>query len=307
MKRRTVRKIKRVLRSASVLAVLTFISACLVYATVVTIGDASEQTQAFATTEKVYGDLSRRYLADEEILAAEPDDTTDTIETGEDDEQETSEEDAVREQETVIETSRDENPAETSGNERVSETSALETKSEVVQGAERRVSGMGTVLYKAYGIWTGAYWNFTPEQIDAQWRGLKSYKPQLPEGTTRAWQKYLYDRLAGIGAEWFYKYAVAQAMQESGFNPLNQYGNDAIPDKGLYSFRIWYWNAAYGDVYDYHANINAYVDRIAPYLTDSSEAGIYRAISQHYQPNGATNMTYVNMVLGRLNELWEVE
>ena len=160
---------------------------------------------------------------------------------------------------------------------------------------------------KYYGIWTGAYWHFTPEEIDNQWKGMKKSKPILEIGTTRAWQKYLYEKLKSVGAEWFYKYAVAQAMQESGFNPLNQIGNDSVPDKGLFSFRIWYWNSAYGDIYDYHANINAYVARILPFLNDKSEQGIYRAISQHYQPDGTIHMDYVNYVLGRLNELWEME
>ena len=155
-----------------------------------------------------------------------------------------------------------------------------------------------------YGIYSGAYWHFTPEQIDNQWAGQKISKPILPTGTTRAWQKYLYEKLAERGLEWFYPYAVAQAMQESGFNPLNQQGNNAIPDKGLYSFRIYYWNAAYGDIYDYHANIDAYVDRISRYLTDSSENTIYMALSQHYNPTGQIHMNYVNYVLGRLNELW---
>ena len=160
---------------------------------------------------------------------------------------------------------------------------------------------------KYYGIWTGAYWHFTPEEIDNQWKGMKKSKPILEIGTTRAWQKYLYERLKSINAEWFYKYAVAQAMQESGFNPLNQIGNDSVPDKGLFSFRIWYWDNSYGDIYNYHANINAYVARILPFLNDRSEQGIYRAISQHYQPDGTIHMDYVNYVLGRLNELWEME
>ena len=158
-----------------------------------------------------------------------------------------------------------------------------------------------------YGIWSGDYWHFTPEEVDAQWKGLKRSKPILPEGTTRAWQRYLYEKLTERGLGWFYKYAVAQAMQESGFNPLNQQGNDAQPDKGLFSFRIYYWNPAYGDIYDYHANINAYVDRISRYLTDQSEETIYMALSQHYNPTGQIHMNYVNYVLGRLNELWEVE
>lgn len=161
--------------------------------------------------------------------------------------------------------------------------------------------------FVAYGIWSGEYWHFTPEEIDHRWNGMKSSKPDLPEGTTRAWQRYLYDKLVSIGAEHFYKIAVAQAMQESGFNPLNQQGNDAVPDKGLFSFRIYYWNTAYGDIYDYHANINAYIARISPYLTDRSEQGIYRAISQHYQPDGQIHLDYVTYVLGRFNELWEME
>lgn len=161
--------------------------------------------------------------------------------------------------------------------------------------------------FRSYGIWSGAYWHFTPEEIDNRWAGLKPSKPKLPEGTTRAWQRYLYDKLVSIGAEHFYKIAVAQAMQESGFNPLNQMGNDSVPDKGLFSFRVWYWNSAYGDIYDYRANIDAYVARISPYLSDRSEQGIYRALSQHYQPDGAIHMDYVQYVLGRLNELWEAE
>jgi hypothetical protein len=181
-----------------------------------------------------------------------------------------------------------------------------ETRGEEV--AEMATERKGdSIVFTYYGIYSGAYWHFTPEQIDAQWSGLKPSKPRLADGTTRAWQRYLYERLSLIGAEWFYRYAVAQAMQESGFNPLNQQGNDAVPDKGLYSFRIYYWNASFGDIYDYRANIDAYIVRISPYLTDRSEQGIYRTISQHYQPDGTIHMDYVQHVLGRLNELWEVE
>lgn len=185
------------------------------------------------------------------------------------------------------------------------ETTEAEPETTAEPTTEPETTAAAKVTY--YGIWSGAYWHFTPEQIDAQWSGLKPSKPALPTGTTRAWQAYLYERLSSIGAEWFYKYAVAQAMQESGMNPLNQQGNDAVPDKGLYSFRVWYWNSAYGDIFDYHANIDAYIARISPYLTDRSEQGIYRAISQHYQPDGTIHMDYVQHVLGRLNELWEVE
>ena len=183
----------------------------------------------------------------------------------------------------------------------------LETTDEPTTEPETEPETAAAAKVTYYGIWSGAYWHFTPEQIDAQWSGLKPSKPALPTGTTRAWQAYLYERLESIGAAWFYPYAVAQAMQESGMNPLNQQGNDAVPDKGLFSFRIYYWNTAFGDIFDYHANIDAYIARISPYLTDRSEQGIYRAISQHYQPDGTIHMDYVQHVLGRLNELWEVE
>ncbi len=154
-----------------------------------------------------------------------------------------------------------------------------------------------------YGIWSGEWWHFTPEQIDAQWRGLKPSKPALELGTTRAWQKYLYESLCAKGLGWWYKYACAQAMQESGFNPLN----NSSTDHGLFSFRERYWNYAYGDIYDYHANINAYIDRIYPYLSNVSPddtAGIDLALSQHYNPGYGIIMEYVNAVRGHLNELW---
>jgi len=184
----------------------------------------------------------------------------------------------------------------------VSET---EAHTEVETEDEGTDQGDQEIVY--YGIWAGEYWHFTPEQIDAQWSGYKTSKPALPEGTTRAWQRYLYDKLVSIGAEHFYKIAVAQAVQESGMNPLNQQDNDSVPDKGLYSFRVYYWDPAYGDIYDYRANIDAYVARIAPYLIDRSEQGIYLALSQHYNPDGQIHMDYVQHVLGRLNELWEME
>lgn len=300
-------------RILSILFCVCFV-AVIIFAFAVGVSDCQRGTGAFAKSADVYPITASRMSAknavyfdfetsDEYFIDLE----TEVPETSEIESEADSEQEASEEEETVSDSVRDETSETASGDERMETPSEVETKGEVVQGDGRSVSGVGSVPFKAYGIWTGAYWHFTPEQIDAQWRGLKTSKPNLPQGTTRAWQSYLYDRLAGIGAEWFFEYAVAQAMQESGFNPLNQQGNDAVPDKGLFSFRIYYWNSAYGDVFDYHANINAYVDRIAPYLTDSSEQGIYRAISQHYQPNGQTNMTYVNQVLGRLNELWEVE
>ena len=235
------------------------------------------------------------------VIATESTTVEETL-TEEETDPETAEIEAEDEQETSEELDKVENEDLGEPEARVEIPETEQPQDETLGERSDRHNG-----FVAYGIWSGAYWHFTPEQIDAQWSGLKPSKPALPTGTTRAWQAYLYERLASIGAEWFYKYAVAQAMQESGFNPLNQQGNDAVPDKGLYSFRIYYWNAAYGDIYDYHANINAYIDRIRPYLTDRSEQGIYRAISQHYQPDGQIHYDYVQHVLGRLNELWEVE
>ena len=175
----------------------------------------------------------------------------------------------------------------------LSETQYIAPEQTVVAEAE----------FHYYGIWSGEWWHFTPEQIDNQWAGYKLYKPVLDPGTTRAWQKYLYDSLCKKGLGWWYKYACAQAMQESGFNPLN----NVSTDHGLFSFRIRYWNSAYGDVYDYHANINAYIDRIYPYLigvTPEDTNGIDLALSQHYNPGHGIIPEYVNAVRGRLNELW---
>lgn len=258
-----------------ILAVL--ITAGLIEVAIVVPQDYKNQTGMFtpARAQKTAVISTEATTVEETLTEAETEPETAEIESEAESEQETSEE------------------AETDVSE--------EGHNEDAAGNE--VVARGPFTY--YGIYSGAYWHFTPEEIDAQWSGLKPSKPRLPEGTTRSWQRYLYERLSSIGAEWFYKYAVAQAMQESGFNPLNQQGNDAVPDKGLYSFRIYYWRG--GDIFDYHANIDAYIARISPYLTDASEQGIYRAISQHYQPDGTIHMDYVQHVLGRLGELWEVE
>ena len=153
-----------------------------------------------------------------------------------------------------------------------------------------------------YGLYSNEWWNFTPEEIDNAWNYKTAQsRPVLPTGTTRAWQSYLYSKLAENDVTWWYKYAVAQAAQESGFNPLNSEGTDW----GLFSFRHYYWNSAYGDIFDYHANINAYVDRILPYLRQGESMDtIYMALSQHYNPTGQIYWNYVGAVLGRLNELW---
>lgn len=261
-----------------ILAVL--ITAGLIEVAIVVPQDYKNHTGMFtpARAQKTAVISTEATTVEETLTEAETEPETAEIETEEESEQTASEE------------------AEEAGTEEV-----VREDASVAEADMREAKGT------YYGIYSGAYWHFTPEQIDAQWSGLKPSKPRLPEGTTRAWQRYLYDKLVSIGAEHFYKIAVAQAMQESGFNPLNQQGNNSVPDKGLFSFRIWYWNSAYGDIYDYHANIDAYIARISPYLTDRSEQGIYRAISQHYQPDGQIHYDYVNYVLGRLNELWEVE
>ena len=177
---------------------------------------------------------------------------------------------------------------------------------------ERSTSAQKNVIateFKYYGIYSGSGWHFTPEQIDDAWRYVvggevkhRSNKPHMDEGTTRAWQEYLYAKLDENGLSWFYKIACAQAMQESGFNPLNM----ASIDHGLFSFRRTFWNNAYGDIYDYHCNINAYVDRIKKYLIGATSLqDVYLAISQHFNPNGQIHMGYVNSVLSHLEELWE--
>ena len=161
-----------------------------------------------------------------------------------------------------------------------------------------------------YGIWSGPYWHFTPEEIDNQWNGQKSGKPILPTGTTRAWQTYLYQKLEERGFAWFYEYAICQAMQESGMNPLNNINHTQISwlhgratyDCGLFSFKDIYWNAAYGDICDYKANINAYVDRITPWL-QANPNDINGVIAQHYDPY-VYHQSYVDAVMSHMSELW---
>ena len=187
-------------------------------------------------------------------------------------------------------------------------TAFLSTEKTKVAGVDKMLVLDSNFHY--YGVWAGEYYHFTPDQWDA--------KKGLPIGTTRAWQEYLYSRLKENGVEWWYEIALAQAMQESGWNPYNNInhtiiswmGGIATYDCGLFSFKELYWNNAYGDIFDYKANINAYLDRVLKYVKGTNPNDGYAvglAISQHYTGNYGTYHTrYVEQeVLPRLNLLWK--
>lgn len=191
-------------------------------------------------------------------------------------------------------------------------TAFLSTEKTVVAGVDKMLVLDSNFHY--YGIWSEAYYHFTPDQWDA--------KKGLPIGTTRAWQEYLYSRLKDNGVEWWYEIALAQALQESGWNPFNNQDHHIVSwlgsgenkratfDMGLFSFKDIFWNSAYGEVCDYVANINAYLDRVLKYVKGTNPNDGYAiglAISQHYTGNYGTYHTrYVEQeVLPRLNLLWK--
>ena len=146
-----------------------------------------------------------------------------------------------------------------------------------------------------YGLWFGSYCHLTPEEIDNK---------NNQTGITRIWQEYLYDKLAEKKCEWFYKYALAQALQESSWNPnaTSDDGNNA----GLFQISKKSWDEIYGDIYDYKANIDVYVDRICKYLVSvESDNDLYEAINQHKNSVENLDMNYVNRILCNIDYLWE--
>lgn len=106
--------------------------------------------------------------------------------------------------------------------------------------------------------------------------------------------RYLQDKLIENDIEYWYQYALAQCFQESSFNDHAEARNGL--DKGLFQYRITYWDFTRGDIFDYHAQIDRYVEEVR--RRRSAGCSIWETISRHKTSDyGLYDETYVNQVM----------
>ena len=100
--------------------------------------------------------------------------------------------------------------------------------------------------------------------------------------------------LTEAGIEWFWPYACAQMMQESGGNPYAVSPDGK--DHGLFQFRAQFWTEP-ESIYDVDAQIRVYVSRVAARI--NAGLSIEEIISRHYTSDYITDIAwdYVNAVL----------
>lgn len=113
----------------------------------------------------------------------------------------------------------------------------------------------------------------------------------IPEMTPR---DKLLTALTEAGIEFFWPYACAQMMQESGGNPYAVSPDGK--DHGLFQFRAQYWTEP-ESIYDVDAQIRVYVSRVAARI--NAGLSIEEIISRHYTSDYITDIAwdYVNAVL----------
>lgn len=105
-------------------------------------------------------------------------------------------------------------------------------------------------------------------------------------------QYYLYERLCQAGIGWFYHYALLIAYQESNFNLYAENPNGL--DKGLFQYRITYWN--YGDIFNPYDQIPVFVTQMAQRAAAGCDPATM--ISRHKQSDwGPYDQSYVDAVM----------
>lgn len=106
---------------------------------------------------------------------------------------------------------------------------------------------------------------------------------------------YLKQRLESYGIDYWFPYAIAQCFQESSFDPNAENRNGL--DKGLFQYRITYWDFSKGDIFDWRAQIDLYVQQTERRLNQYG-CSIYETISRHNTSDyGSYNQEYVNQVM----------
>lgn len=119
------------------------------------------------------------------------------------------------------------------------------------------------------------------------------------------YQDTLTAELGKYGIGWWAPYAVCQAYQESRFDIYAQNKNGL--DKGLFQFRITYWNEYCSkagmksyDIFDAKAQIRAYAYSVATKLAAGET--VEQVISDHYTGGAYYDQTYVSDVLQWLDK-----
>lgn len=99
------------------------------------------------------------------------------------------------------------------------------------------------------------------------------------------------------GVGWWYPYAVAQMMAESGGDPYAENPNGL--DKGLFQYRITYWQEP-ESIFDVRAQIRRYVREVTARI--NAGLSVEEIISRHYTSDYITeiNWGYVNHVLSQM-------
>ena len=107
-------------------------------------------------------------------------------------------------------------------------------------------------------------------------------------------QRLLYHYLEEAGIEYWYEGALAQMYQESHCQVYAENPNGL--DKGIYQYRITYWNWNDGDIFDVDAQMRRYASEMSARFNSGLSAN--EAISRHKTSDYVTTIdwTYVGHV-----------
>lgn len=107
----------------------------------------------------------------------------------------------------------------------------------------------------------------------------------IPEEIQRA----LYEALEANGIEYWYEGALCQMFQESHGQVYAENPNGL--DKGLYQFRISYWDWSTGDIFDVDAQLSRYASEMAARFNAGLSTN--EAISRHKTSDYCTSVDWL--------------
>lgn len=149
-----------------------------------------------------------------------------------------------------------------------------------------RIVYEGEVAYVATAYLTDEEPHPEPEEIIPLWGVVnESQELVVPQPGL---QEYLYKKLCEYDMEWFMKYAVAQAWQESRWNPEDKTdAGNGVYDCGLFQFRNIHWaglSARYlgyvGDIFNPYTQIDVYTARNAAWFAHGYS--LEQVVSYHF-------------------------
>ncbi len=124
-----------------------------------------------------------------------------------------------------------------------------------------------------------------------------AFVDEQPASAEQSIEERLRIALESAGIGWWFPYACAQMLQESGGNPWAVNPNGL--DYGLFQFRILFWDEP-ESIYDVGAQIRKYVSQVSARI--SAGLSVEEIISRHYTSDYVTeiNWEYVRHVLSRM-------